>query len=113
MKRNEACELLTKIASSEFVDEFVSRGIYTTRDICVCSPNKILNVLATETDKKNYAHTTSEYLQRMIDSLMLRGTIMHQCESLREAFIDGFEDGCDECFLTQRCQKCPNYRGQN
>ena len=111
MKRYEACALLTNIASSDMIDLFVSKEIFKARDICVCSPNKILDVLATDESRKMLQNQMHYYLTKLLETDMLSIPFARKIRDCDCALNYGFEEGCDEAFLKNRCQRCPNYKG--
>ena len=113
MKRNEACELLTKIAQSELIDMLVSKELIKARDICVCAPHKVLDVLATDEVRDVYSNQTQWYLKRLIETNMISVDLAKKAIATNRALVSTFEDGCDAMFIETRCMNCPNYRGKH
>lgn len=111
MKRNEACALLTKIASSEMIDNIVSKELLKARDIVVCEPHKVLDVLATDEARYTYSGFLHEYLCRLFNTNLLSHEIGGGILKLDTCLSSGFEDGCDEMYLPTRCKTCPNFKG--
>ena len=112
MKRNEACEILTRIATNELMDILVCKELLKTRDIVVCKQNKILDVLANEDTQEIYRKQTREYLYKLLGTNMLSHDVAKEINALIIALINGFDDGCDKKFRHERCVNCPNYRGE-
>ena len=106
MKRNEACNLLTMIASSELIDKHASRSIFKARDIIVCEPNSILDVLATPQTRNIYKDTLLDYINRLTSDDMVNNDVRKQLNDLKLAIDDGFESTCEEEFLPTRCKTC-------
>ena len=117
MKRSEACRLLTNLATSEFIDKAIGREILKARDIVVCEPNKVLDVLATEETRKKYLRILEIYLRKITSTLLLDKEIEKEMIELCACIHEGddyysFQDPCDEMFIPMRCQNCKNYRGK-
>lgn len=109
MKRNEACGLLTMIASDELIDKQISRAIFKARDIIVCEPNKILDVMANPQAKKIYRDTLLDYIKRLTEEDMINADVRKQLNDLKLAIDDGFESTCEDEFLHTRCKSCKCY----
>ena len=112
MKRYEACEILTKIALDELIDLIVCKELLKTRDIVVCEPHKILDVLATDAQRDMFKNQLLEYISRMKECNMYSFDVMKQLEMLRRALEGKFEDGCDKMYSSIRCANCPNYKNR-
>ena len=110
MKRNEACRLLTNFATCEFIDRGISREILKARDIVVCQPNKILEVLATDETRKRFLRILEIYIQRITSTYLLDGDIEKGLLEVNSCLHDGFENECDG-YLPMRCRSCPKYKG--
>ena len=111
MRRNEACSILTKIASDELIDKFFSREILKARDIVVCEPHKVLDVLATDEQRQTMKMQLLEDIRFMIDNSMIDASIRKPLYDLRVALSNHFQDGCEKAYLKDRCQNCPNFKG--
>ena len=107
MKRSEACNLLTKIASNELNDHEISKELFKARDVVVCAPNGILDVLATGEIRKHYAQVLRDYLYVFRNVEMISSNIRDSIVGLEIALKNGFDDDC-ECYLETRCKTCPN-----
>ena len=113
MNRNDACALLTTIAQNELIDMPVSREILKARDIVVCEPNKLLDVMATQEARDTYKGRLIEYINCMLDekSAFLSFTLRQKLYTLRDDVQNGFKDYvcCSDKFLDFRCKNCPKY----
>ena len=94
------------IASSELIDKHASRAIFKARDIIVCEPNGILDVLATPQTRQIYKDTLIDYIKRLTEDDMINADVRRQLNDLRLAMDDGFESTCEEAYLPTRCAKC-------
>ena len=117
MKRNEACVLLTNIASCEFIDKQIGREILKARDLVICEPNKILDVMATEETRKKYLRILEIYLHKITGTLLLDMDFEKKLIEISACIHEGddfyqFEDGCDG-YLPFRCNNCPLYKGMS
>ena len=110
MKRYEACELLTKIASDELINSGTSLELFKERDVVICGDNKILDVLATDKDRKRYMEMLDYNIRALLEIELLSFEIGHGLTELEKALKDGFDGKCDSAFLTDRCSKCPNFK---
>lgn len=113
MKRNEACALLTKIALNELIDEQVSKDLLKARDIVVCEPNKVLDVLSTLHTKCLSKEYLLDYISDMLNDNIFSQSIQRDLYYLQKE-INGeskFEGKCTEMYLETRCKNCPNYAG--
>lgn len=118
MERQEACLLLTKIASSELIDKTIGKEILKARDIVVCEQNKILDVLATEATRKKYLRILEIYIDRIINTLLIDKDTEKKLIEIMACIHEGddfyeFKDPCTEIYLPTRCKDCPNYRRCN
>jgi len=116
MKRNEACRLLTTLANSEFIDKAIGKEILKARDIVVCEPNKILDVMATEEQRRKYLRILEIYINKIIGTLLLDKEIEKELIEISACIHEGdefysFQDPCEEVYLPTRCKNCPNYKG--
>lgn len=113
MKRNEACRFLTRIASSEIIDMQVCKELIKARDIVVCEPNAILDVLATERTKEVYKNQLIEYLELIENSAIIDMEIRGYARNLVMALkCNLLEDKCEQVFLDTRCRSCKSYSGE-
>ena len=110
MRRNEACEVLTRLAASSLIDIFVSKEIFYARDIVVCEQNKILDVLATDNTRDIFRQQTKEYIGKLLDTGIIDMDFAKDLNRLLIALDSGFEEGCNKAFIKERCKKCPNFK---
>ena len=110
MKRKDACAILTKIAQSELISQRACLTILKARDVVVCEPNKILDVLATPQNKEEVKKELCNYLHRIIDDSMydeeLRINLFHVVQSIE---TDDWQP-CDEMYISIRCKNCPCFK---
>ena len=112
MKRNEACLTLSMLADNfQFFDNKVSKEILKARDIVVCEPNKILDVLADEKTKETCKYQLIEYIQKLVSTGMISYRWVTRLLSIKYGIINGFDDLCEEMYLPTRCKDCPNFKG--
>ena len=112
MNRNEACALLSMIAQNELIDMQVSREILKARDIVVCEPHRILDVLASPETKDLYKTQLISYIDTMIDNgSIFSFEIRQKLYTLKNDIENGFKDYvcCTEKYLEDRCKDCPKY----
>ena len=114
MKRSEACGLLSKIAQNELIDLQVSKDILKARDIVVCKPHKVLDVIATGATRKRYMNILADYIDVWTeDRSCIAFDIRKQLYELRkELRMETLED-CTEVYLHDRCDDCPLIKGMN
>lgn len=113
MKKNEACEFLTKIASSELIDDALSKEIYKARDIVVCKEHTVLDVLASDETRRIYRQ---ELVDLLFDMTTCRYLSLDTKKKARELFDDlrpesSYSEKCTKMYLPTRCKNCPNYCG--
>ena len=109
MTRNEACSFLTTIASDELIQSGLSIAIFKARDIVVCSPNKILDVLATEKDFEQNRCFLREIAEMIIESYFFSDIIRENATQLRFSLDEMKFEDCDKMHLPTRCKNCPCY----
>ena len=118
MRRNEACELLSRIAQNELVDKELSKFLLKARDVVICDHNKILDVSVSSSAKedvkkglKHFLFETSENV-KLIDHSIARDLrlLWIDLQTNPESQIPYYEK-CDEMYLPTRCKNCPNYNG--
>lgn len=104
MQRSEACLLLTKIATSELIDKAIGKEILKARDIVVCEPHKILDVIATEDDRKRYLRILQIYINKITNTLLIDKEIEKGLIEINACIHDGdcfygFQDPCEDMYL--------------
>ena len=116
MKRSKACSLITRIASDELIDSAISRMLFKARDIVVCAPNKVLDVLVTEKTRHEQLAELKYFCEKMSESPYVSFEIGKELRNLLsdlnaspEAQID-FNKPCCAVYINDRCKQCPNYQ---
>lgn len=113
MNRNEACELITRIAQDELIDMQVSREFLKARDIVICEPNKILDVLASPETRKLYKEQLIADLIELSENRMIDFSVRKDSRLLATELKTGdFKYKCIRPFIKARCKACPNYNGE-
>ena len=117
MKRNEACRLLTSLATNEFIDKAIGKEILKARDIVVCEPNKILDVMATDEERRKYLRILEIYINKITGTLLLDKDVEKKLIEISACIHQGdefyqFEEQCNG-YLPFRCNNCPLYKGMS
>ena len=115
MKRNDACRVLTNLATNEFIDKAIGKEILKARDIVICEPNHILDVMATEEERRKYSRILEIYINKITNTLLLDKDVEKQLIEIGACIHQGdefyqFEEICNG-YLPFRCEKCPLYKG--
>ena len=117
MYRVEACAFLTKIAENELMNRETSKEMLKERDLIICEPNKILDVLATDDKRKFLKTCLSLQLEAIATSgfftkeVRKKAKELYCCINEKEEEHPEFYELCNEVFLPTRCKDCPNYKG--
>ncbi len=111
MKCNEACKLLTMLASDEIITNVVSDVFLKARDILVCKDNGILDVLADDKQREVCSRELEASIKCMRYSPVFSDKVVCGLANLQMALTAGFEEECDG-FLPMRCKSCPRYKGE-
>ena len=116
MYRNDACALLSMIASDELIDYTVSREIIKARDIVVCDHHKVLDVLASDEARSIYRKELRHILYDLSESKYIQMETRKKARALwadlmanPESDIEFYEK-CKEPFIKTRCKDCPNLK---
>ena len=113
MYRNEACELITRIAQNELIDMSLSKELLKARDVVICEHNKILDVLATEEEYEALRERLIEYVNFMSNIEFIDIAIKQKLSLLDVelcTYGGNFNDKCENMYLPTRCANCPNYK---
>ena len=110
MRRNEACRILTGIASSELISDTASKQIFKARDIVVCEPNEILDVLATPEQREESKKVLCQYLNRIIDDSMFDGELRSGLYDIVLSINMDNWQSCDSMYIPIRCKNCPLFK---
>lgn len=109
MTRDEAWQVITRIASSELIDNVTARNLISARDVVICAPNKKMNILVDDECRRDYTKTLKQLLDAIYDFDCLNLDIRKGITKVRETLDKGFEPWCMEPCLKIRCGTCPGF----